>query len=70
MLRSFLKFEINLRHYVIFKTLNFIHMNSPGSFHPTSDVMSDLYVNFILDLSCMGQIWLSTHIEKDALSSK
>ena len=70
MLRSFLKFEINLRHYVIFKTLNFIHMNSSGSFHPTSDVMSDLYVNCILDVSCTGQIWLSTHIEKDALSSK
>ena len=45
-------------------------MNSSGSFHPTSDVMSDLYVNFILDVSCTGQIWLSTHIVKDALSSK
>ena len=47
MLRSLLKyvwkgFEIVLRHYVIFKTLNFMHMNSPGSFHPTSDVMSGL----------------------------
>ena len=47
MLRSLLKyvwkgFGIVLRHYVIFKTLNFMHMNSPGSLHPTSDVMSDL----------------------------
>ena len=45
--RSLLKyvwkgFEIVLRHYVIFKFLNFMHMNSPGSFHPTSDVMSGL----------------------------
>ena len=44
MLRSLLKyvlkvFEIVLRDYVIFKTLNFTHMNSPGSFHPTSDVI-------------------------------
>ena len=47
MLRSLLKyfwkgFEIVLKHYVIIKTLNFMHMNSTGSFHPTSDVMSDL----------------------------
>ena len=47
MLRSLLKyvrkaFEIVLRHYVIFKTLNFMHMNSPESLHPTGDVMSDL----------------------------
>ena len=47
MLKSLLKyvwkgFEIVLRHYVIFKTLNFKHMNSPGSFHPTSYFMSDL----------------------------
>ena len=75
MLRSLLKyvwkgFEIVLRHYVIFKTLNFMHMNSPGSFHPTSDVMSNLKANFILDLSRAGQIWLSTHVEKDALSTK
>ena len=35
-------YEIVLRHYVIFKTLNFMHMSSLGSFHPTSDVMSDL----------------------------
>ena len=38
MSRSLLKhvwkgFEIILRHYVIFKNLNFIHINSPGSFH-------------------------------------
>ena len=75
MLRSLLKyvlkvFEIVLRDYVIFKTLNFMHMNSPGSFHPTSDVMSNLKANFILDLSRAGQIWLSTHVEKDALSTK
>ena len=30
-------FKIVLRLYVILKTLNFMHMNSPGSFHPTSD---------------------------------
>ena len=47
-----------------------MHMNSPGSFHPTSDVMSNLKANFILDLSRAGQIWLSTHVEKDALSTK
>ena len=46
MFRSLLKYvwkesEIVLRHYVIFKTLNFMHMNSPGSSHPTN-VMSDL----------------------------
>ena len=75
MLKSLLKyvrkgFEIVLRHYVIFKTLNFMHMNSPGSFHTTSDVMSDLQANFVLDLSRMGQIWFSAHVEKDALSSK
>ena len=36
MLRSLLKgFEIVLRHYVIFKNLNFMDMNSPGSFHAT-----------------------------------
>ena len=40
MLRSLLKyawkgFEIVLRHYLIFKTLNFMHMNFPGNFHPT-----------------------------------
>ena len=30
-----------------FKTLNFLHINSSGSFHSTSDVMSDLSkVNF------------------------
>ena len=30
-----------------FKTLNFLHMNSSGSVHSTSDVMSDLSkVNF------------------------
>ena len=46
-----------------------MHMNSPGSFHPTSDVMSNLKANFILDLSRAGQIWLSTHVEKDALST-
>ena len=63
-------FEKGFRHSVIFKTLNFMHRNSPGSFHPTSDVMSDLKANFILDLSCTGQIWLSTHIEKYALSTK
>ena len=45
-------------------------MNSPESFYPTSDVTSDLKTNFILDLSCTGQIWLSIHFEKDALSSK
>ena len=32
--------------------------------------MSDLQANFILDFSHMGQIWLSTHAEKDALSIK
>ena len=32
--------------------------------------MSDLKANFILDFSRMGQIWLSTHVEKDALSTK
>ena len=47
MLKSLLKyvwkgFEIVLRHYVTFKILNFMQMNSPGNFHPTSDVMSDL----------------------------
>ena len=47
MLKSLLKyisegFEIVLRHSVFFKTLNFMHMNSAGSFLPTSDVMSDL----------------------------
>ena len=47
-----------------------MHMNSPGSLHPTSDVMGDLYANFILELSRTGQIWLSTDVEKDALSSK
>ena len=46
MLRSLLKyvwkgFEIVLRHYVIFKTLNFMHMNSPVSFHLTSNDMSN-----------------------------
>ena len=35
-------FEIVLRPYVIFKTLNFIHMSSPESFHPTGDVVGDL----------------------------
>ena len=40
MLRSLLKyawkgFEIVLRRYLIFKTLNFMYMNSPGNFHPT-----------------------------------
>ena len=39
-----------------------MYMNSPGSFH---DVMSDL-----LEFSRMGQIWLSTHNEKYALSTK
>ena len=73
MLKSLLKyvlirFEIVLRHYVIFKTLNFMHMNSSWSFHPTNDVMSDIQANFILDLSHMGQIWFSTLVEKDALS--
>ena len=56
MLRSLLKyvwkgFETVLRHYVIFKTLNFMHMNSPGSFHPTSDVYEwltvKLYFRFV-----------------------
>ena len=47
MLRSSLKYvwkgyEIVLRHYVIFKTLNFMHMNSTGNFHQTDGVMSDL----------------------------
>ena len=58
------------RPYVFFNTFSFMHINSPGSFHPTSDVMSDLQPNFILDLSCMGQIWLCTHAERNALSSK
>ena len=40
MLRSLLKgFEIVLRYDAIFQNLNFMDMNSPGSFH---DVMSDL----------------------------
>ena len=47
MLRSLLKyvlkgFEKLLRYYVIFKTLNFMYMSFPGSFHRTSDVISDL----------------------------
>ena len=63
MLKSLLQcvwkgFEIVLRHSVIFVRL--LHINSPGSFHPTSDVA----------LSQMGQICLSTCVEKDALWSK
>ena len=45
-----------------------MHMISPGSFHPTSDVMSDLnklYFGFVT----LRQIWLSTCVEKDALLS-
>ena len=45
-------------------------MNFPGSFHSTSDVMRDLYANFILDLSRMGQIWLSTQVKKGASTSQ
>ena len=46
MLRSLLinvweGFETVLRHYVIFKNLNLMHMNSPGGFHWTIDVMSN-----------------------------
>ena len=37
--------------------------------HPTN-VMSDLQTNFIFNLSHLRQIWLSTHVEKDALSGK
>ena len=46
-----------------------MHMNSPGSSHPTN-VMSDLQTNFIFNLSHLGQIWLSNYVEKDALSGK
>ena len=46
----------------MFKT--FMQINFPGKLHPTSDV-----TNIILDLSCTEQIWLSTCIEKDTLSS-
>ena len=68
MLKSLLKyvwkgFEIVLRHYVIFKTLNFMNMNSPGSFHQPVMLWVTL-ANFLLDLSRTGQIWLSTRVEK------
>ena len=43
-------------------------MNCSDSFHPTSDVVGDLS-NFILVLSDTEQIWLSTYVEKYALSS-
>ena len=46
-----------------------MHMISPGSFHPTSDVMSDLNKLYFRSVTS-GQIWLSTCVEKDALSSK
>ena len=43
-LRSLLKyvlkgFETVLRHYITFKTLSFMEMNSPGSLHPTSNIL-------------------------------
>ena len=56
--RSLLKyvwkgFAIVLRHYVIFKNLNFIHISSPGSFHTTWELswyyewlISKLYFRF------------------------
>ena len=47
-----------------------MHINSPGSFHPTTNVVGDLQTSFILDLSHARQICLSTHVEKDPLSSK
>ena len=54
----------------MFKTFkNFMQMNSPDKLHPTSDVMSDLsklYFRFVM----YGTDLLSTHVEKDALSSK
>ena len=54
-LKSFLKcvwkgFEIVLRRYLIFKTLNFMHTNSPGSSGPTNNAMCDLsefYFRFV-----------------------
>ena len=61
-------FKLVLRIYIIFQTLNFVHMNCSDSFHPTSDVVGDLS-NFILVLSDTEQIWLSTYVEKYALSS-
>ena len=43
-------FKLVLRNYITFKNLNFVHMNSSDSFHPTSDVMGGLskfYFSFV-----------------------